>query len=480
MQRLSPLRLSGPEAGNGNVSRPNAQQSRHQDLSPAVYPESLDASSPHNEKGAVPVATAPGYALPPSEAPYVDPDDFDEGGASAWTAVFGAWCTLFCTFGLGNSVGVFQAYYVSDALKEYPSSTISWVTGVFLWTLNFMPVIFGRVYDRFGPKWIVVGGTLTYVFGMMMVSLSTEFWHFFLAMSIVAPIGSSAAASASMSATLSWFRKKRATAFGIMMSGSSVGGVVLPIMISRMIDRVGFPWTIRAVAFLFLALMGVSCCTVRSRLQPEPRPLVLREYVQGLREPAMTLTVFGMFLFFWGMFLPFNFIILQAKAQGMSPGLVIYLLPIMHAHQGITMVSIVGRILPGILADKFGRYNVMICIVTFAAVFTLSIWIPSKTNTAIIAFTILFGFSSGSFTSLAPTLVAQISDIRQIGIRTGTAFAVQSFGALTGSPIASAIVESQGGRYLGLQLFCGLAMLASAVVFFFARHVQVGLRLNKV
>ncbi|RBQ86157.1 hypothetical protein VDGD_04801 [Verticillium dahliae] len=309
---------------------------------------------------------------------------------------------------------------------------------------------------------------------MMMVSLSTEFWHFFLAMSIVAPIGSSAAASASMSATLSWFRKKRATAFGIMMSGSSVGGVVLPIMISRMIDRVGFPWTIRAVAFLFLGLMGVSCYTVRSRLQPEPRPLVLREYVQGLREPAMAFTVFGMFLFFWGMFLPFNFIILQAKAQGMSPGLVIYLLPIMHA------VSIVGRIIPGILADKFGRYNVMICIVTLAAVFTLSIWIPSKTNTAIIVFTILFGFSSGSFTSLAPTLIAQISDIRQIGIRTGTAFAVQSFGALTGSPIASAIVESQGGRYLGLQLFCGLAMLASAVVFFFARHVQVGLRLNKI
>ncbi|KPM39568.1 hypothetical protein AK830_g7018 [Neonectria ditissima] len=97
---------------------------------------------------------------------------------------------------------------------------------------------------------------------------------------------------------------------------------------------------------------------------------------------------------------------------------------------------------------------------------------PGKNNTAIIVFTIAFGFACGGFTSLGPTLVAQISDIRQIGIRTGTAFAVQSFGALTGSPIASAIVESQGGDYLGLKVFCGISMLASAVVYVVASVVH--------
>lgn len=141
--------------------------------------------------------------------------------------------------------------------------------------------------------------------------------------------------------------------------------------------------------------------------------------------------------------------------------------------------SIVGRIFPGFVADRIGRFNVMIMIVGLSAVITLGLWIPGKTNAAIIAYAIVFGFTSGGFISLGPALVAQISDIRQIGVRTGTAFAVQSFGGLTGSPIAGAIVAAEGGSFLGLQLFCGVVMCASVVVFLAARFVQVGWVLRK-
>lgn len=144
------------------------------------------------------------------------------------------------------------------------------------------------------------------------------------------------------------------------------------------------------------------------------------------------------------------------------------------------MTSIVGRIVPGIVADRLGRFNVMIFITGLSAVISLALWIPGKSAPAIIAYSVLFGFSSGGFISLGPTLIAQISDIRQIGVRTGTAFAVQSFGALTGSPIAGAITSAEGGSFLGLQLFCGCAMAASVAVYVMARTVQVGLKVTKV
>ncbi|ROT35098.1 MFS general substrate transporter [Sodiomyces alkalinus F11] len=403
-----------------------------------------------------------------------DPDVFPDGGIKAWTVVFGAWCAIFCTFGVGHSIGVFQKYYVTEALSQYPASAVSWVTGVMLWTLNFTPVVFGFVYDKYGPRWIIIGGTVTYVFGMMMTSLATEYYQFFLAQSIVAGVGAGAAATVSMSAVISWFDRYRATAFGVMMSGSSVGGIVLPIMIPKLIDRVGFPWAMRVVGLLFLFMLSISCLTIRSRLPPRPKPFVLKEYGMSLREPAMAATVAAMFMIYWGMFLPYNFVILQAEAQGMSPDLVIYVLPIMHS------VNILGRIIPGILADKFGRYNIMICITLIAAIFCLGLWIPGNTDATIIVFAVAFGFCAGGFTGLAPTLIAQISDIREIGIRNGSAFAIQSFGALTGSPIASAIVDSRGGDYLGLKLFCGLAILSASVVFVAARYVQVGFQWRKV
>lgn len=139
-----------------------------------------------------------------------------------------------------------------------------------------------------------------------------------------------------------------------------------------------------------------------------------------------------------------------------------------------------GRIIPGIVADKLGRYNVMIIITFISALFCLAVWTPVTNSAGIIVFMVIFGFSSGGFISLAPTLIAQISDIRQIGTRVGTAYAIQSFGALTGSPIGGSIVAAQHGSFLGLQLFCGFSMLAGSIVFVAARYIQVGFRMVKI
>lgn len=307
-----------------------------------------------------------------------------------------------------------------------------------------------------------------------MLSLSNHYYSIFLTQSIVSSIGSSAVFNACINCISTWFRRKSAMAYGIMVSGSSFGGVVLPILMNYLIPKYGFPWAIRIVAFMFLGLLVITNLTVKSRLPPRPRPFVFMEYVDSLREPRMALTVFGFFLFMWSMFLPFNFVILQARAAGISASLLPYLLPILNA------VSIFGRVLPGIAADKWGRYNTMITIMLLSAIVCLAVWIPVTNVGGILAFVIIFGFASGGFISLGPTLIAQISEMHQIGTRIGTAFAVQAFGALTGSPIGGAIVEHQHGDYIGLQLFCGLTMVAGVCFVIAGRYCQVGFKITKV
>ena len=176
---------------------------------------------------------------------------------------------------------------------------------------------------------------MVYVFGLMMTSLASSYWHFILAQSIVASIGSSAAFQCSLVATSTWFYHRRAAALGIMVSGSSLGGVVLPIMMSRMIDpeinNVGFAWTMRALGFLFLGLLTVTCLTVKARIPPQPRPFKFREYYDNAKDPNLALIIAASFLFYWGMFLPFTYVMLQAQDQGMDPTLASYLLSIMNA-----------------------------------------------------------------------------------------------------------------------------------------------------
>lgn len=54
--------------------------------------------------------------------------DFPEGGRDAWLVVFGAWCALFCTFGLITCIGVFLDYYKKGPLANYSPSAVSWIT----------------------------------------------------------------------------------------------------------------------------------------------------------------------------------------------------------------------------------------------------------------------------------------------------------------------------------------------------------------
>jgi len=165
----------------------------------------------------------------------------------------------------------------------------------------------------------------------MMTSLSTKYYQLILAQGIVSSLGSSAIFNGTLSSVAGWFLKRRATAFGIVVSGSSVGGVIGPIMLRHLIDRIGFPWAVRAVAFMYLGLLTIACATIRSRMPHKKTPFVLREYLEGLREPVFATTCLAFFLFAWGMFLPFTYIILQAQKQGMDPSLTMYLLPIMNA-----------------------------------------------------------------------------------------------------------------------------------------------------
>jgi MFS family permease len=143
--------------------------------------------------------------------------------------------------------------------------------------------------------------------------------------------------------------------------------------------------------------------------------------------------------------------------------------------------SVFGRILPGWIGDKFGRFNVMIVTTYTTVLFTLALWIPGKSDGALIAYAALFGFTSGTFVAMVPALVAQVTkDVRKIGVRNGTNFFIIAVAALTGNPIAGALIAYADGGYVYLQTFAGITMFIGASFFVVARYTQVGFKMSKV
>jgi MFS family permease len=111
------------------------------------------------------------------------------------------------------------------------------------------------------------------------------------------------------------------------------------------------------------------------------------------------------------------------------------------------------------------------------SILILALWLPATGNVPTIIFGALYGFAMGAFVSIGPSLMAQISDVREIGVRTGLLFSCIAFGALGGNPVAGSLVTRYKGEYTGLQIFAGVIMFVSFVIFVAARWSLVGKKL---
>lgn len=285
----------------GSLEKPHLDgiESQSKETEANIFPKSETVAEADLEKGGVVPAPQP-------VAGGINPADFPDGGLEANLVLLGGWCCLFCSFGWINCIGIFQEYYQRDPLSQYSSSAVSWIPSMEVFVMFLGGPVFGKVFDNYGPRYLLLCGSFFHVFGLMMTSISSEYYQFFLAQGVCSAIGASAVFYAGMGSISTWFFKKRATAFGIMASGSSLGGVIFPIMVQRLIPKIGFPWSMRAAAFTILGLLLIANITVKSRLSPKPRKLDLMEFVRPLRDPAFTLICVGGFMFFFGTFLPFN------------------------------------------------------------------------------------------------------------------------------------------------------------------------------
>ncbi|KAK1239871.1 hypothetical protein MKX08_007313 [Trichoderma sp. CBMAI-0020] len=396
-----------------------------------------------------------------------------DGGLRAWLVVVGAWCTSFCSFGWINSVGAFQDYYETTILKDYSASTVSWIPSLQIFFMMFLGPFVGLIYDKYGPRYLIIGGTFLHVFGLMMTSISTQYYQILLSQGVCSAIGVSAIFQPALNSIATWFTTKRGAAYGLLATGSSLGGVIFPIMVTRLIQEVGFPWAMRICAFLILGLLIIAILTVNAFNPPKFQPITLKRMVAPFTEFQFTCVCVGLLLFTFGLYVPINFVSVEAAAGGVDPNLVLYMVPILNAG------SLFGRIFSGFAGDRFGRYNVFVTVCYLASVFVLALWIPAATTAARIAFAAIFGFFSGAYVALIAALVVQISPATEMGFRMGLSFFVLSFGGLTTNPISGAILEGPLG-WLGPKIFSGVFCVVGTTFVFAARIKQTGWKLNAV
>ena len=372
--------------------------------------------------------------------------------------------------GIVNSFGVYQTYYIRSILRNESPSNISWVGSIQAFLLLLVGVATGPIYDAGHFQLLIRLGAFLTVFGMMMTSISTEYWQIILAQGICIGLGSGCIFVPSFAIIPQYFSTRKALATGIAASGSSIGGIIYPIVFYKLQPRIGFAWATRLIAFIALAGFLVSLSVMRVRVFPKERRALLEP--GAFKEVPYTFFTASLFFAFIGLYTPIFYIQTYAIEQRItSTNLGFYILPILNAG------SVAGRILPNFFADKTGPMNVLIpC--SFAAAVLCFGWIGIKDIAGLVIFAILYGFFSGAFVSLPPTAIVSLSpSLRVVGTRMGMSFALTSFGILIGTPV-SGVLLGTSGSWAAMQAFSAATVMMATVCMVIARVAKRGYRIG--
>ncbi|EIN09537.1 MFS general substrate transporter [Punctularia strigosozonata HHB-11173 SS5] len=400
-------------------------------------------------------------------------DDYPDGGLRAWVTIAGSACVMFCTFGMTQAFGPYQDYYTRFLLKNHTPSEIAWIGSVQIFLLYFMGLFTGGWFDAGYFRRMLIPGAILYVFSFFMLSLCKpgQYYQFLLSQGFGMGLGMGLMCVPSISIIAHYFRKRRALASGLVFSGTSLGGVIWPIMTNRLLlGSTGFAWGVRASAFLCLGVLSFAVLMMRPRFTKQEHRA--RQPSGNLRRILTDVTwgvcLLGTFVVLLGLSFPFVYLQLFAALHGVPAHVTDYTLAILFASG-----TLFGRMLPGILADKFGVLNVMLpyTIVGGGLIFAMF----GATNTAgLVVFAVLYGPCGGAFNSLfAASIGSYMYDISEFGLRLGLCGGIFGIGYLIGSPITGALLQPPKYTWKPAIIFSGVTVLAGCAIILVSRQMLV-------
>ncbi|KAK3356482.1 major facilitator superfamily domain-containing protein [Lasiosphaeria hispida] len=396
-----------------------------------------------------------------------DKENFPEGGLQAWLVAAGATGVVFSTLGYTNSFGVFLPYYLGHQLLGESPDNVAWIGSVQA-TLSFATgMVAGPLFDRYSVL-VIRLAAVAYVIAVMLTSICKEYWHFMLAQGVLSGITTGLLLSPAMAVVSQYFHRRRGAALGLVVAGSSAGGILFPTLLSKLLTKttIGFGWSVRICGFMILAVLAFSALAIQTRLSPRATRFFLPE---AFRNPLYNMLIIASFFLFFSTFVPLFFMPTYSISRGMDETLAGYLVAILNG------AGVPGRIIPGILGDKLGRLNAL-CAAGVSTSILIFCWTKAVSTAGIVVFSVFIGFSSGALisgASVAFTLCPK--DTRDVGTWLGQAMALASLAALAGPPANGALVKAYDGFEQVTYLSGSMCMVGAMFVFFSKKFTKQGI-----
>src|SRR3989475_11689536 len=148
-----------------------------------------------------------------------------------WNVVAATFVMALFTFGLGF-YGLTVYVATLQRLHGWSASTVSAPVTVYYVAGALLTTAIGSVYERFGPRLVVVGASVVMAGGIMALGLVTQPWQLYPVF-LVMSVGWGAMSGAAINIILApWFQRRRGLAVSLAFNGATLGGgLVAPALI---------------------------------------------------------------------------------------------------------------------------------------------------------------------------------------------------------------------------------------------------------
>jgi OFA family oxalate/formate antiporter-like MFS transporter len=374
-----------------------------------------------------------------------------------------------------------------DAKYHWGRPDIQVAFTIFVLLETWLIPVEGYLVDRFGPRWVVIAGSLLVAFAWVLNSVAASLSALYVGAAL-GGIGTGCVYGTCVGNALKWFPGRRGLAAGITASGFGAGAAITIGPISTMINNSGYEHAF----FFFGVLQGAIVFVMAWGMLVAPPQLLTMKVTASQTAHGYPPSAVLRSPVFWVMYLMFVLIAAGGltMAASMAPiakdfkiekapvdifGLVmpalVYALALNRIFDGV------GRPSFGWLSDRIGREYTMALafILGAAALLTLS-----RAGTTPIVFVLVTAFYFGVYGeifSLFPATQGDTFGSKYAAANAGMLYTAKGAGALL-VPVAAGIAKAKGwdtvfmiGMIFNLvAAFLGLAVLKPLR----ARHFAAG------
>jgi MFS family permease len=416
-----------------------------------------------------------------------DPRRHSVGDAGREPRVFYGWYVLAASFVILflNTGGRYLIGVLVKPMAEefgWSRSAISGVVFLNLAVYALATIVAGRLYDRFGPKWVIAVSTLLFSTGFALMATMDSLWQFHLYYGVLAAAGLGGITVPLFGSLIgNWFERRRGLAVSLAFAGSCLGQFFLVPVFSDMVLTLGWRTTNLWIAGLSLA---VNLPLAFGVIRGDPDALGLEPYGAARQEVSVATTdqspttctgdltlseamrtrslwLFAVVMFVCGSadFLVTTHLVAMVTDYGVSPAAGASMLA------WLGLLSLGGILLAGPAADVIG--NKIPIVVTFAfRIVLFAVLFSVKGPAAFWVFSLGFGLTLLVTAPLTPTMLGTLYGVTHLGFISGFIVMAHTLGGGVWAYIGGVIFDRTGNYDLALIISAAMSAVALVCTLF--------------